>query len=460
MYFALGLLTAGLIAFLVAPAIWRRAMRLTRARIEATLPMTRGEIAAGKDHLRARFAVANRRLEIDAERLNDKLARERIGVASKRNEIAALGREKAALAETIDGLETRISELGGALAANEEKLTSANAEVARRDQIIAERAAELATAQAKLGLGQQMSEEQRVELVARETNIGNLEDRIAALTAAEAAAVAARDKLDADLAAERKRAGGLEAGLAAMRAERAERLSELERRAEEVKRLESEIAATRQERQAAAGEIAALTADRDRLRAELDRRGEEAVALDAKLSANVRRQEELEKVLAGAEATLEAAQSQIASLGGEPIAEGDNLRKAIAATEAEKEALAARLAALEQEHAALRAENAELRRMAGPEWESQRRENQALRDRLNEIAANVVQLTKTAANPSAASSPAGTGNGTPPEPQPAPEHPPAQSGATPDTDEQPRQASRGLSLAERLRALQHAGAGR
>ena len=72
MYFALGLLTAGLFAVLVTPAIWRRAMRLTRQRIERSVPMTLAEIEADKDQLRAEFAMSTRRLEMGTERLREK----------------------------------------------------------------------------------------------------------------------------------------------------------------------------------------------------------------------------------------------------------------------------------------------------------------------------------------------------------------------------------------------------
>ena len=84
MYFALGLLAAGLVALLVTPAIWRRATRLTRARIEAAVPMTRAEIEAEKDQLRAGFAISNRRLEMDTGRLKEKLAEEIIEVSRRR----------------------------------------------------------------------------------------------------------------------------------------------------------------------------------------------------------------------------------------------------------------------------------------------------------------------------------------------------------------------------------------
>ena len=59
MYFALGLLTAGLLAVLVTPAIWRRAMRLTRQRIERSVPMTLAEIEADKDGVVKEILVEN-----------------------------------------------------------------------------------------------------------------------------------------------------------------------------------------------------------------------------------------------------------------------------------------------------------------------------------------------------------------------------------------------------------------
>ncbi len=50
-----------------------------------------------------------------------------------------------------------------------------------------------------------MSEEQRLELVARATEIGNLTDTLAAITASEAETAATRDRLTAELDAARAR---------------------------------------------------------------------------------------------------------------------------------------------------------------------------------------------------------------------------------------------------------------
>ena len=58
MYFALGALAAGLVMLLIMPAIWRRAVRLTKKRIEAATPITLAEFRADKDQLRAQFALS------------------------------------------------------------------------------------------------------------------------------------------------------------------------------------------------------------------------------------------------------------------------------------------------------------------------------------------------------------------------------------------------------------------
>jgi len=81
MIFGLGFLLASLCALIALPTVNARATRLARRRIEATLPVSTAEVAAERDHLRAEFAVAQRRLERRAE-----------AEAAKRHaEMAALG---------------------------------------------------------------------------------------------------------------------------------------------------------------------------------------------------------------------------------------------------------------------------------------------------------------------------------------------------------------------------------
>src|SRR6185312_10155410 len=73
MYVALGALGAGLIALAIMPAVWRRAVRLTKKRIEAATPITMAEFRADKDQLRAEFALSTRRLEMNVEALRRRI---------------------------------------------------------------------------------------------------------------------------------------------------------------------------------------------------------------------------------------------------------------------------------------------------------------------------------------------------------------------------------------------------
>lgn len=67
MIFGLGFLVASLCALTILPTVNARAARLARRRIEATLPVSVSEVVAERDHLRAEFAVAQRRLERKVE---------------------------------------------------------------------------------------------------------------------------------------------------------------------------------------------------------------------------------------------------------------------------------------------------------------------------------------------------------------------------------------------------------
>ncbi|MBA1158583.1 hypothetical protein [Microvirga mediterraneensis] len=119
MIFALGFVAASLIALLIIPAVNARAERLARRRAEALFPMSISELTAEKDHLRAEFAVLQRRLERKAEE----------ALATKHESMEELGRRairiealEATLVErdrTVSELETRLAETQTRLAATE-----------------------------------------------------------------------------------------------------------------------------------------------------------------------------------------------------------------------------------------------------------------------------------------------------------------------------------------------------
>lgn len=111
MYFALGLLVAGLVALVIMPAVWKRAVRLTKRRIEAATPITMAEFRADKDQLRAEFALSTRRLEMNVETLRKRLAEQLGDVNQKRTDLGALKAEREKHLAIVSELETREAEL-------------------------------------------------------------------------------------------------------------------------------------------------------------------------------------------------------------------------------------------------------------------------------------------------------------------------------------------------------------
>ncbi|WP_332699955.1 hypothetical protein [Devosia sp.] len=111
MYFALGLLVAGLVSLIILPAVWKRAVRLTKRRIEAATPITMAEFRADKDQLRAEFALSTRRLEMHVETLRKRLAEQLGEVNQKRSDLGLLKAERDKSVAIVSELEVREAEL-------------------------------------------------------------------------------------------------------------------------------------------------------------------------------------------------------------------------------------------------------------------------------------------------------------------------------------------------------------
>ena len=111
MYFALGLLAAGLVAIAIGPAFWQRAVRLTRRRIEAATPVTLAEFRADKDNLRAEFAIALRKKEMRIEALREQVVARAVALDAATTDLAALRIERDEQFAAIGLLQTREQEL-------------------------------------------------------------------------------------------------------------------------------------------------------------------------------------------------------------------------------------------------------------------------------------------------------------------------------------------------------------
>ncbi|ADH89890.1 conserved hypothetical protein [Ancylobacter novellus DSM 506] len=181
MYSAIGFLTATLLALLALPAVWRRAVRLTRKRIEGAIPSTTAEILADKDEQRAIFAADVRRLEVEVGKLQAR-------AASQWGEVTRQAEELRARAVTIEQLSTDLSALQIEHRDNlvlKESLAE-NLDIRTRDleetrAALHETRTELDSTKIALEETSAREEELKVEHVALTTLRDTLKDRIAEL---------------------------------------------------------------------------------------------------------------------------------------------------------------------------------------------------------------------------------------------------------------------------------------
>jgi len=95
MFGALGFFLGCLLALMLAPPLWNRAVKLTTRKLEATMPMSLNDIQADKDQLRAEFAIELRKVEVALEKAKEKATRELIEANKRRVEIAVLNTDLA-----------------------------------------------------------------------------------------------------------------------------------------------------------------------------------------------------------------------------------------------------------------------------------------------------------------------------------------------------------------------------
>jgi len=362
MFFLLGCLTAGLVALIILPAIRRRAVRLTRREVAASLPTTYTEIEAQKDQLRAEFAVVNSRLQRRIDDLSQRATRQEMDLNGRTEDVRVLAAEVDEKTAELDDMEERVDRLREELRDTGENLTDVSAK--RRDagrQLIAETeerkrlSSELEELKADL-------DSRRVDLVAHVTRIETLEDQLADVRAqlsTETAEIASRESdlrmRDAQIATEADKITGLEKKIDRLIAEVADRDDALERRNRDLAQLK--------------------TANGSANGGSKARAGVNDVEAESRLI-------EAESEIARLERLVQELRS------GEPEAasKGDDDR-------ANRDAVANQMTALTEERDRLRAEVEVLSRATGVNRDTERAENEMLRQRLTEIAAKVMHMT-------------------------------------------------------------------
>ncbi len=178
MYIGIGFLVAGLLVIGVIPLVHARAVRLTMRRLEALTPMSMAEIQADKDQLRAEFAMATSRLEMNVEQMkartagqlaeigrkSEAISRLKFELGEKTAALLALEAKEKQLADDLKGLEVEFAAKAGALEAAELALASTQSELA-----------DVTTQLHRSAMG---SEGQRVELAAMRARAEVLQNEI------------------------------------------------------------------------------------------------------------------------------------------------------------------------------------------------------------------------------------------------------------------------------------------
>lgn len=369
LFFALGFLCAGFLALMVAPAVWRRAVRLTRKRIEASVPLTLSEIQADKDRIRAEFAMSTRRLEMSIKEFREKAAAQVIEINRNREALKQLAAERAEKDRALSELEARGSELRAELEAREEQLQRMADKLAEAEQRLEEKARELENLGRMYDEASFTASNRQIELVARESEVEKLAGDINALrgqrkdSEKRVSEVAAENKtLREALKVEKKRLGDMEAKVERLMAAVADRDEKLDRRERELARLREHMSGATKVGSDLHSQLGDIQIEKAKLEAEV------------------------------AELTLQLSRL----LGG---ATGGDVEKAVAKLEEDRARLEERLAVLTRENRKLRADLASYERAKSEDWSEERRENALLREQINDLAAEVITMTAALEGP-------------------------------------------------------------
>jgi len=364
MYFGIGFLVAALLGLLFIPLVHNRAVRLTMRRLEAATPLSIAEIRADKDQLRAEFAMSTRRLEINVDQMKNKTTTQLAELGKKTDAINQLKKELGEKTATIFTLESRDKTLRDQLRATEEEFELKSASLREAERTLSDKEAALAKLLAELGERSITADSQRVELAALRTQVEAMKVAVADYerSVKETEERLARERNDAAAVSEElTQARGKLDNLGA-------RATELERQLV-VQTTEAEILSRRvQELEVRLGDQGRVLAERefaiDRLRGELE--GARKIETDLR--------------------------GELAAAGHRSTSAAEKFRGDIGELESQ-------LTATIEERTKLQREISNLKHEAESTWAAERVENALLRERINDVAAEVARLTSVLEGP-------------------------------------------------------------
>jgi chromosome segregation ATPase len=364
MYFGIGFLVAALFALLFVPLVHNRAVRLTMRRLEAATPLTIAEIRADKDQLRAEFAMSTRRLEMSVEQLKTKTTAQLAELGKKSDAINQLKKELGEKTSVIFAMEARDKTLVEQIRSTEEELQVKTGSLHELERTLSDKEADLLKLTGALGEKSVDADSQRIEIAALRTQVEALKVGVADSESMvkEAEQRLAREREEAAAAAtDLNQARGNLEGLGA-------RTAELDRQLV-AQTTETELLNKR------VHELEGRLADQGRAAAERDY--------------------EVERLRADAE----GARKRESDVRGELTNADGRTAAAVEKYKAEVAQFEAQLAAAFAERDKLQTELANIKREAESTWASERVENALLRERINDVAAEVARLTAALEGP-------------------------------------------------------------
>ncbi len=357
MYLAIGFLVAMLLGLTIVPLVHNRAVRLTTRRMEAATPLSMAEIQADKDQLRAEFAMSARRLEMSVDQLKHKTTSQLAELGKKTD---AINRMKVELGEknaTIFALEAREKAVKEQLRATEEEFATKTEALRQAEKALTDKQGELGKINAELTDRSVMAESRQVELVAVHTQIDALKNRV----------------------------GDAEKDFAATQA----RL--------EHERLQSETAS--RELTDARGRVENLSqrvTDLDRQLIvqvkEAELLGNRVNDLEGRLSTQGKLLAERDYEVNQLRQTRDAADRTIKELRDEINLTNSGSWPALDKLKSEKAAVEEQLRVARDERSKLQRDINAIQQQAESSWATERMENALLRERINDIAAEVAKL--------------------------------------------------------------------
>jgi chromosome segregation ATPase len=368
MYLAIGFLVSMLFGLMIVPLVHNRAVRLTTRRLEAATPLSMAEIQADKDQLRAEFAMSARRLEMSVDQLKNKTTSQLAELGKKSD---AINRMKIELGEknaTIFSLEAREKAVKEQLRATEEEFAAKTDMLRNAEHALTDKQGELAKINHELSDRSLMADSRQVELIAVRTQIEELKGRVGDAEK-EFAATQSR------LAQERTESENATRELNEAR-------SRVENLSQRVTDLDRQLIVQVKEAEMLGNRVNDL---------------EGRLATQGKLLAE--REYENNQLKQANEAAGRAAKElrvEIAALSG-----GGN-SPAIEKLRAEKAAVEEQLRVARDERAKLQRDINAIQQQAESSWATERMENALLRERINDIAAEVAKLAMQLEGPNSA----------------------------------------------------------